>query len=75
MADFDISVPSPDDGHEAIRAAVVGAIEELAYNTDDANLLLSLSDSLFALLDSALTAIDDLTARLVALENPAGTPL
>lgn len=63
MPDFDIDKPSPDDGHEAIRVAVVNAIEDLNYNTDDIGLSLSLADTLFSLLDG-------LTARVAALENP-----
>ena len=81
MADgFDINTPSPDDGHEAIRVAVVAAIEELGWNTSDVGASFDLLDTLFVLLDSALTANDalaaqvaDLEARVTALE-PAPTP-
>lgn len=63
MSDFDINTPTPDDGHEAIRLAVVTAIENLNYNTGDVSLSLSLADTLFSLLDA-------LTTRVAALEPP-----
>lgn len=66
--DFDINAPSPDDGHESIRVAVVGAIEELDYNTDDVGSSFGLIDTAFELLSGALATIDALTDRMAALE-------
>lgn len=68
MPAFDIDTPSPDDGHEAIRVAVVEAIADLRENTAGVGDAYWLTDLLFDLLGSALVAIDDLTARLAALE-------
>lgn len=72
MPAFDLHTPSPDDGHEGIRLAVVAAIADLGTTADDSYFL---TDLLFDLLSSAFTAIDDLTARLAALETPAEPPL
>lgn len=66
---FSVDTPSPDEGHEAIRLAVVAAIQDLAYTTDDAALGLDLADTLFALLDSAMVANDALAERLGVLEQ------
>ena len=66
MSDFDISNPSPDDGHEAIRQAVVDALEELGYASDDAGLSLDMADTLFLL-------IENLAARVAALEPQGPT--
>lgn len=61
MPDLSIAQPYPDAGHEAIRLAVVRAIEDLGYALD-------LSDTTLLLLDSALR---DLTVR----EQASGTNL
>lgn len=67
----DYRTPSPDEGHEAIRAPLAQAIDDLSQTTADAYFL---TDALFDLLDSALTAIDDLTARVAALEPAPEEP-
>ena len=50
---FDITQPSPDAGHEAIRVAVVQT-----------------TDTLFSLVESLRATLDDLSARVAALESP-----
>lgn len=63
MSDFSIDTPSPDEGHEAIRVAVVQAIENLGYTTDDSALGLDLVDTLFALIDQLMARLDALEAK------------
>lgn len=84
----DYRTPSRDDGHEAIRAPLAQAIDDLAAavaagnqnaaGVDDSYFL---TDLLFSLLDSALAAIDqqtadiaDLKARVAVLEPAVPTP-
>lgn len=82
----DYRTPSPDEGHEAIRAPLAKAVDDLAdaiaagkenqTGVEDAYFL---SDLLFDLLGGALAAIGDLTARVAALEpavftTPEETP-
>lgn len=77
----DFRTPSPDEGHEAIRAPLAQAIDDLAdaieaghtnrAGVDDAYFL---ADMLFDLLGSALAAVDDLTARVTALEAAVVPP-
>jgi len=68
---FDMHVPSPDVGHEAIRLAVLQAIADGQTNAGGVDDTYFLTDLLFSLLDSAFASIDDLTARVAALEaNP-----
>ena len=78
---FDVHTPSPDDGHEAIRAAVVQAIEDIDWNTVDVSVGFDLTDTLFVLLDGALADIatlkeqvTDLQSRLASLEAPPIIP-
>lgn len=77
----DYRTPSPDEGHEAIRAPLAQAIDDLAQAVDELELNRAgvddayfLTDLLFDLLGGALTAIDDLTARLAVLEPAVFTP-
>lgn len=84
MPEFDVTRPSPDAGHEAIRVAVVQAIEDLGFSFDLADTLFLLLDSVYSDLADAATdrgglarrvaaleaSVADLTTRLVALENP-----
>ena len=68
MADLD--QPLPDRAHEALRVAVVEAIANVARNTADAQDGLDLTDVCLELIDAIFAQLDDLTARLDALENP-----
>lgn len=68
MPGFDIDSPSPDRGHEAIRVAVVQAITDLGQNVADTADGFYLTDVIFELLDTALTQVADLEARVAALE-------
>jgi hypothetical protein len=70
-ADFDIHSPSPDEGHEAIRLAVIEAISDLGSNTEGLSENFWLVDSLFELVSVALATVDDLSARVAALESAA----
>lgn len=72
MSEFDITRESPDAGHEAIRLAVVQAIENLDYNTGDVSVLLELIDQLFTFLDESLAQRSALAARLDDLETRIG---
>lgn len=76
----DYRTPSPDEGHEAIRKPLEKAIDDLARTVADvqANTIgvddaYFLADTLFELVGAALTAVDDLTARVAVLEA-AATP-
>jgi len=60
---LDLSQPLPDRAHEGIRLAVLQAIADGQTNQADTSDSLYLTDVLFELLD-------DLTARVTALENP-----
>ena len=73
----DYRTPSPDEGHEAIRAPLAQAIDDLAQAMEDAEAnrvgvddAYFLTGILFDLLGGVLTSLDDLTARLTALEAP-----
>jgi hypothetical protein len=55
---FDVNTPSPDEGHEAIRVAVLTAIDNSAVNVEEAYFL---ADVLFEL-------VNGLTERIAALE-------
>lgn len=78
---LDYRTPSPDEGHEAIRAPLAQAIDDLAEavangraneaGVDDAYFL---TDVLFDLLDSVMVANDALAARVEALEAAAIPP-
>lgn len=72
---FDINTPSPDDGHEAIRVAVVQAIEDAASNASGVDDAYWLTSTLFDLIGSLLSANDALTARVDALEAAAAPPI
>ena len=67
---FDVNTPSPDDGHEAIRQAVVGAIEELGTANAGVGDAYWLVDMLFSMVDGLYVQLDLLTARVDAL-SPA----
>lgn len=68
MPDLDLSQPLPDRAHEAIRVAVVQAIT-------DGEDSFTLTDVVFQMLDGLLVTVDDLTARLAALEpHPPAPP-
>lgn len=69
MADA-LSRPSPDLAHEELRLSLLRAIGDLRNNTSATDVSFDLADTLFLLLDSALYALDDLAARVTALENP-----
>lgn len=76
MADVpDYRTPSPDAGHEAIRAPLAQAIDDLTAATSGVSDSYMLTDLLFSLLDGVMAAADDqaaqiadLTTRLAALE-------
>lgn len=63
MPDLDLNQPLPDRAHEGIRQAVVKALADLSTGQADT------SDSLY-LVDVLFELLDDLTARVTALENP-----
>lgn len=63
MPDLDLSQPLPDRAHEGIRQAVVQAIADVQTGQADT------SDSLY-LVDVLFELLDDLTTRVIALENP-----
>ncbi len=75
MPDFDVNTPSPDAGHEAIRVAVVNAIEELGYNTADVGSSFDLVDLLFAYIDDLLASHDAQRIRIDALNIRCDTAL
>ena len=72
---FDLTRTSPDAAHEAIRVAVVQAIEDLDYTTGDLSISLELVDVLFVLIDQLLTDNAALTARIEALEQAEEPPV
>lgn len=70
----DYRTPSPDAGHEAIRAPLAQAIDDLrdaSVGVDDAYFL---TDLLFSLVDTLLADVAALTARLAVLEPAVFTP-
>lgn len=70
MSEFDVNVPSPDEGHEAIRVAVVAAIEELGYTADDSMLGLDLVDTLFVMIEGLLDRVSALESTATPEESP-----
>lgn len=69
MSAPDLSLPLPDLAHENLRQAVVAAIGEAQFNASGVEDAYYLADVLFDLLGTALAAVDDLTARVEALEG------
>jgi hypothetical protein len=72
---FDLSQPSPDEGHEAIRLAVVKAIEDLGHNTESVDVSFSLVDMLFVLLEESLADRSALNIRVDAAKIQAQTAI
>jgi hypothetical protein len=77
----DYRTPSPDAGHEAIRAPLAKAIDDLVAATSGVSDSYMLTDLIFSLLDGVMAAADKqatdltaLTARVTALEPPPPTP-
>lgn len=73
MADryeFDLHAEHPNVDTNTMRLAVLAAIDEAQANAAGVDDSYFLTDLLFSLLDSALTAVDALTARIAALEPP-----
>jgi hypothetical protein len=68
---FDIDTPSPDDGHEAIRVAIVQAINDLSDTSAGVDDAYWITDLLLGMADGLYTAVSDLTARVDALEAAA----
>lgn len=69
-----IDAPFPDAGHEAIRQWVLQGHANSQANAAGIDDTYSLADLLFGLLGTALTAIDDLTARVTKLEAAVFPP-
>ena len=68
-----VDEPFPDIGHEAIRQWVKTALASGQRGESGVADTYFLTDLLFELLDDAFASIDDLTARVTALES-APTP-
>lgn len=71
MADgLDLNEPLPDRAHEAIRRAVVQAIEDIDWNASSTDLAFELTDTVFQLLATLQDDIAALQSALAALANP-----
>jgi len=69
-----VDEPFPDIGHEAIRQWVKTALASGQRGESGVADTYFLTDLLFELLDDAFASIDDLTARVTALESAPQSP-
>lgn len=67
MADL-VTGPSLDRGHEALRQDILATVAEIGQANDDAQGSLYVIDVLFDMIIGLSEQVDDLTARLAALE-------
>lgn len=70
MPSPDINEPLADRGHESLRQSVVRALAESADNATGVGDAYFLADLLFSLVGDVQTAVEALSARVTALENP-----
>jgi hypothetical protein len=71
---FDLNAEHPNVDINTMRLALLQAIADVRANAGGVDDSYFLTDLLFSLLDSALSAVDALAARVTALEPPPVIP-